>query len=167
MAQGLPTNRPQYNSNSHIYMEVSELPGNKNASLSSGWEDRALYHPLSPLSTDDSEMSFMSQPIRKPLIAHQQQLAQQCQNNTNPQKHRQTNVNDVTCDRKSIHPSIHTQDCSMSSHSSSGYDSMVSQSPPLVNRNQRTIPPSNEPQYTANYDNVRGKLRGHFVTYNN
>ena len=63
------------------------------------------------------------------------------------------------------------QDCSMSSYSS-GYDSMT-QSPPsskeghlstLSSRNQEA---SQQPMYSTNYDNVRGNLRGPFVSYTN
>ena len=73
-------------------------------------------------------------------------------------------------DSSSCHQII-PQDCSMSSYSS-GYDSMT-QSPPsskeghlstLSSRNQEA---SQQQMYSTNYDNVRGHLRGPFVSYTN
>ena len=59
-----------------------------------------------------------------------------------------------------LHPASPSQDCSMSSYSSSGYDSMT-QPPPSLSPDQIPL------NYSTNYDNVRGHLRGPFVSYTN
>ena len=137
------------------------------------WQDQTLHHPLSPLSVNPDEESFLSlnpQPIRNPLVAHQQYLShtQEHQNRTRkpPIDHHMKYPYNVT------HSNALSQDCSMSSHdSSSGYDSMTQSPPSAIRLHQRTIPKNHniqqEQNYTTNYDNVRGQLRGPFVRYNN
>ena len=104
-----------------------------------------------------------SEPIRQPLVAHQKYLSQLNTNNPRQQKYCQLAMQPNEQDN--INPSTSlSQDCSMSSYSSSGYDSMT-QSPPSLSQNQTSR--NQEQQYSTNYDNVRGHLRGPFVSYTN
>ena len=126
------------------------------------WQHQDLHHPLSQSMSEDNPQ-FESQsrcldPIRQPLVSshkHQKYFPSA------------TMKQNESSNRHQILP----QDCSMSSYSS-GYDSMT-QSPPsskeghlstLSSRNQEA---SQQQMYSTNYDNVRGNLRGPFVSYTN
>ena len=117
------------------------------------------------------------EPIRNPLIAHQKYLSHS-NHNPHPRVAESTkamkppNIETYA----SHHPSfLQPQDCSMSSYSSSGYDSMT-QSPSSLNREQtkndiaqhsNNLQRKDIQHYSTNYDNVRGHLRGQFVSYTN
>ena len=116
------------------------------------WQHQDLHHPLSH-SMFDNNPQFNPQsrcldPIGQPIVSHQKY-----------------------CHSATMKPNEKPQDCSMSSYSS-GYDSMT-MSPPsskgeaistLSSRNQEASP---QKLYSTNYDNVRGHLRGPFVSYTN
>ena len=161
-----PATQLQYTSNPHIYSEVGEASGNKNPTSITNWPNQDLPHPLCQSSSEDNPpmaMQMSTQPIRNPIIAHQKYLTRFNGNNSSEKYCNSTNKTNDSNDNR---PSILSQDCSMSSYSSSGYDSMT-QSPPLSNRNQRTLPITIDKQYSTNYDNVRGHFRGPFVSYTN
>ena len=146
-------------SNPHIYAEVQELSSYGSPDFTFNWQQQDLHHPLSQSMSDDHP-HFEPQlkcidPIRQPLVSSQKY----CQSAT------MKPMEKTSCQQ------MMNQDCSMSSYSS-GYDSMT-QSPPsskgghvstLSSRNQESLQPQ---IYSTNYDNVRGHLRGPFVSYTN
>ena len=157
-------------SNPHIYAEVQEVSYHGNPKPISNWQRQDLHHPLYHSTLDNEPQSVQeigSEPIRQPLLVHQKYFSQLNTNNSG-QKYCQSAMKPIN-ERDNIHPSSSlSQDCSMSSYSSSGYDSMT-QSPPSLSRNHETSGIQEQPMqhYSTNYDNVRGHLRGPFVSYTN
>ena len=150
-------------SNPHIYAEVQEVSYHGNPKPN--WQRQDLHHPLCQSTLDNEPQpvhQIASEPIRQPLVVHQKYLSQLNTNNSG-QKYCHSNQLKPN-ERDNILPSL-SQDCSMSSYSSSGYDSMT-QSPPSLSRSHETS--QEQPlvnNYSTNYDNVRGHLRGPFVSY--
>ena len=155
-------------SNPHIYAEVQEVSYHGNPSPITNWQMQDLHHPLCQSTLDNEPQSVQqmgSEPIRQPLLVHQKYLSQLNTNNSG-QNYCPSTLKPN--ERDNIHPSSSPQDCSMSSYSSSGYDSMT-QSPPSLSRIHETSQHQQQPlqHYSTNYDNVRGHLRGPFVSYTN
>ena len=153
------TMKIQNASNPHIYAEVQEVSYHGNPKPN--WQRQDLHHPLCQSTLDNEPQpvqQIASEPIRQPLVVHQKYLSQLNTNNSGQKYcHSTMKPNDIL-------PSL-SQDCSMSSYSSSGYDSMT-QSPPSLSRSHETS--QEQPlvnNYSTNYDNVRGHLRGPFVSY--
>ena len=182
MHRGTLNPRIANTSSPHIYADVQEISSQQVfPETKTRWKDQGLHHPLGQSTQQKSDSTFVEQmdiePIRNPLIAHQKYLSHS-NHNPHPRVDQSTkamkppNIETYA----SHHPSfLQSQDCSMSSYSSSGYDSMT-QSPSSLNREQikNDIPQHSNnlqrkdiQQYSTNYDNVRGHLRGQFVSYTN
>ena len=137
------------------------MPYHGHPEHTTSWLHQDLNHPLgrSTAQNDFHEAQQMSvDPIRRPILAQQKYLSQL--SNSNPQKYCQSATMKSYEQDMLLHPASPSQDCSMSSYSSSGYDSMT-QPPPSLSPDQIPL------NYSTNYDNVRGHLRGPFVSYTN